>query len=275
MAFEELKARQARAYSDAPFEQLAESAADIHDHLVDALGVKPGERWLDLATGTGPVAVRAARRGAQVTGQDLADGLIGTARRLAAEQGVPVTYEVGDCEALPYPDASFDVISSAHGAVFAPDHRAIAGELARVCRPGGRIGLTAWRPGGAIGGFFQMIAGFAPPPPADAGAPLDWGRPDYVTGLLGDAFELEFTEAESPQLAWSAEALWQLFTTAFGPVKALANSLDESRRAVFRKAVIGFYDGYRVPGGISSPREYLLIIGRRRTLVGAETVTSD
>lgn len=264
MAFEELKARQARAYSDAPFEQLAESAADIHDHLVDALGARPGERWLDLATGTGAVAVRAARRGAQVTGQDLAQGLIGTARRLAAEQGVPVTYEVGDCEALPYPDESFDVISSAHGAVFAPDHRAVAAELKRVCRPGGRIGLTAWRPGGAIAAFFQMIAGFAPPPPAGAGAPLDWGRPDYVTGLLGDTFELEFTESDSPQLAWSADALWQLFTTAFGPVKALAGSLDESRRAEFRKAMITFYEGYRVPGGISSPREYLLITGRRR-----------
>jgi SAM-dependent methyltransferase len=269
VAFEELKARQARAYSDAPFEQLAESGWDIHDRLVDALGGGPGERWLDVATGTGPVAVRAARRGARVTGQDLAEGLIDTARRLAAEQGVPVTYDVGDCEALPYPDASFDVISSAQGAVFAPDHRAVAGELARICRPGGRIGLTAWRPGGAIGGFFRMMAGFAPPPPDGAGAPLDWGRPDYVAGLLGNAFELEFTEGESPQLAWSPEGLWQLFVTAFGPVRALANSLDETRRAEFRQAVINFYDGYRVPGGVSSPREYLLIIGRRHATAGA------
>jgi SAM-dependent methyltransferase len=265
MTFTEFKARQAEAYSDAPFEQLAESAADIHDRLVDALGVNPGEQWLDVATGTGAVAVRAARRGATVTGQDLAGGLIATARRLAAEEGVTVDFQVGDCEALPYPDAAFDVISSAHGAVFAPDHRAVADQLRRVCRPGGRIGLTAWRPGGAIGEFFQVLAQFTPQPPAGAGSPLAWGRPDYVAGLLGDAFELELAECESPQLAWSAQALWRLFVTAFGPVKALANSLDESRRAELRKAVIDFYDGYRVPGGVSSPREYLLIVGRRRS----------
>jgi SAM-dependent methyltransferase len=265
MGFEELKQRQAAAYSSAPFEQLAESAADIHDHLVDALGVTAGETWLDVATGTGAVAIRAARRGATVTGQDLAAGLVETARRLAADDGVEVRFDVNDCEDLPYPDASYDVLSSAHGAVFAPDHRAVAAQLTRVCRPGGRIGLTAWRPGGAIAEFFQLTASFQPsPPPPGAGNPLDWGRPDYVRELIGDAFTLEFIEAQSPQLAWSASALWHLFTTAFGPVKALAASLEPARREEFHKAFLAFYDRYRVPGGVSAPREYLVIIGRRR-----------
>lgn len=265
MAFEELKQRQAAAYSSAPFEQLAESAADIHDHLVDTLGVAAGEAWLDLATGTGAVAIRAARRGAHVTGQDLAAGLVETARRVAAAEGVDVRFDVNDCEDLPYPDGSFDVVSSAHGAVFAPDHAAVAAQLARVCRPGGRIGLTAWRPGGAIAEFFGITASFQQsPPPRGAGNPLDWGRPDYVAGLLAESFTLEFTEAMSPQLAWSSAALWQLLTTAFGPVKALAESLDPARRDEFRKMVTAFYDRYRVPGGVSAPREYLLIIGHRR-----------
>lgn len=147
MAFEALKDRQAAAYSNSKFELLAETAADIHDDLVERLGVRAGERWLDLATGTGAVAVRAARRGAVVTGQDLAEGLIQTAQRLAAQDGVDVTFEVGDCEQLPYPDGSFDVISSAQGAVFAPDHRAVARELERVSAPGGRI---AWQRGARV-----------------------------------------------------------------------------------------------------------------------------
>lgn len=264
MAFTELKERQAAAYSAAPFEQLADSAADIHDHLVDALDATAGETWLDVATGTGAVAIRAARRGAKVTGQDIAGGLVQTARRLAAAEGIEVSYDVNDCEDLPYPDSSFDVVSSAHGAIFAPDHRAVADQITRVCRPGGRIGLTAWRPGGAIAEFFRITASFQPSPPPGAGNPLDWGRPDYVQDLLGDTFSLQFAEAESPQLAWSSAALWQLFTTAFGPVKALAEALEPDRREEFRKAFLAFYDRYRVPGGISSPREYLLIIGRRR-----------
>ncbi len=265
MAFEALKDRQAAAYSNSKFELLAETAADIHDDLVERLGVRAGERWLDLATGTGAVAVRAARRGAVVTGQDLAEGLIQTAQRLAAQDGVDVTFEVGDCEQLPYPDGSFDVISSAQGAVFAPDHRAVARELERVSAPGGRIGLAAWRPGGAIGSFFATMAAFQPSPPEGAGMPLEWGRPEYVQELLGDVFELEFHEGESPQVADSPEAMWDLFMTAFGPIKALAGSLDQERRQALHDAFVGFYEDYRLENGsVSSPREYVVIVGHRR-----------
>ncbi|MGI8557220.1 MAG: class I SAM-dependent methyltransferase [Solirubrobacteraceae bacterium] len=265
MAFEELKARQAAAYSGSKFELLAATVGDIHDELVERLGVHAGERWLDLATGTGAVAIRAARKGASVTGQDAAAGLIDTARRLAAEEGLEIRFDVGDCEHLPYPDASFDVVTSAQGAVFAPDHRAVAGELKRVCAPGGRIALSAWRPGGEIASFFRVMAPFQPPPPEGAGVPLDWGRPEYVRGLLGDAFTLEFFDGESPQEAESPEAMWELFITAFGPIKALAESLDEDRRHELHDAFIEFYGRHCVEGGrVSAPREYVAIVGRRR-----------
>jgi SAM-dependent methyltransferase len=265
MAFEALKERQAKAYSNSKFELLADSAADVHDDLVERLGARPGERWLDLATGTGPVAIRAARAGATVTGQDLAEGLIETARRLAREAGVDVTFEVGDCEQLPYADASFDVISSAQGAIFAPDHDAVARELKRVCAPGGRIGLTAWRPDGSLGDFFKLMSRFQPPPPEGAGIPLDWGRREYVEARLGDTFALEFHDGDSPQLADSPEDMWQLFVTAFGPVKALAESLEPQRRQELHDAFVGFYAGYlRDDGTVSSPREYVVIVGRHR-----------
>src|SRR5437870_13683624 len=129
MAFEELKQRQSVVWGSAPFERVAARAADIHDHLVAELDPKRDERWLDVGTGTGAVASRAARAGAAVTGSDLAPALIETAKRLAAEEGLEITYEVGDAEELPYGNADFGVLSSSFGAIFAPEHKAGAKRL--------------------------------------------------------------------------------------------------------------------------------------------------
>src|SRR5712691_5068062 len=118
MAFEQLKQRQSVVWGSAPFENVADEVSDVHDQLVAELDPQPGERWLDVATGTGAVAVRAARAGAEVTGSDLAPALIETAKRLAAEEGLSIDYEVADAEQLPYEDASFDVVSSSFGAIF-------------------------------------------------------------------------------------------------------------------------------------------------------------
>src|SRR5215208_2093096 len=181
----------ASMWGSAPWERVAVTMATIHDRLITSLGPGAGERWLDVATGTGAVAFRAARAGARVTGLDLAPPLIETARRLAGQEGLAIDFDVGDAIALPYPDASFDVVSSAHGVVFAPDHAAVGRELARVCRPGGRLGMTAWRTGEAGDAFHKLIARFAPPrepgPP-----PGSWGEQAHARALLGDSFELEF-----------------------------------------------------------------------------------
>ena len=138
------KERHARVWGSAPFERAAATIADMHDALVASLEPKPGVRWLDLACGAGDVAFRAAEAGAVVTGSDLAPVLIETAKRRAAEAGLKLTLEVADCEALPYESESFDIVSSSIGVIFAPDHAAVASELARVTRPGGRLGLTSW-----------------------------------------------------------------------------------------------------------------------------------
>jgi SAM-dependent methyltransferase len=264
MAFEELKQRQSAAWGSAPFERIAEQASNIHDHLVAELAPQPGERWLDVGTGTGAVATRAARAGAKVTGSDLARPLIETAKRLAAEEGLSIDYEVADAERLPYADRSFDVVSSSFGAIFAPDQPAVAGELARVCRPGGRLGLTAWEPTGGIADFMRTIAPFQPSPPDDAGNPLDWGREDHARALLEDDFELRFAHGNDPQLGDSAEQLWELFVTSFGPLKTLHASLDETRREELRDAYCDFYAAHTTNGRIEAPREYLVILGTRR-----------
>ena len=264
MAFEDLKRRQSVVWGSGPFEQIEHVIADMHDLLVERLAPRTGERWLDVGCGTGAVAMRAARGGAEVTGLDLAPALIETARRRSEEEGLAVEYHVGDCEALLFGDASFDAVSSSVGVMFAPDHEASARELARVTRPGGRIGLTAWRPDAGVGDMFRLMAPFAPPPAPGAGSPFDWGREEHVKRLLGDAFELRFEEADSPQTGESGEEIWELFSTSYGPTKTLADSLEPERREELHRAWVDFCERYRTNGGIHQPRPYLLVLGTRR-----------
>jgi SAM-dependent methyltransferase len=263
-AFDALKQRQSAAWGAAPFERVAEQAGAIHDHLVRELEPQPGERWLDVGTGTGAIAVRAARAGAEVTANDLAPALVETAKRLAAEEGLSIRFEVGDAERLEFPDASFDVVSSSFAAMFAPDHGAVARELARVARPGGRIGLTTWDPKGGIGDFFQILAGFQPPLPEGAGNPLDWGREEHVDALLGEAFDLRYVHGNDPQRGSSPEEIWRLFVTSFGPLKVLYGSLDEERREELHGAFVDFYAAHERDGRVEAPREYVIVLGTRR-----------
>jgi len=264
MAFEELKQRQSVVWGSAPFERVSEQIADVHDKLVAELAPRAGERWLDVGTGTGGVAVRAARAGASVTGSDLAPALIETAKRLAAEEGLQITYDVGDAEQLPYEDDSFDIVSSSFGAIFAPDHAAVARELARVTRAGGRIGLTAWDPEGGIGDFFRLMGRFQPPPPEGAGNPLDWGREGHARDLLEADFELRFVRDSTLQTGKSGEEVWQIFVTSFGPVKTLYESLDDEKREELHQAYVEFYEAQASDGQIAAGREYLIILGTRR-----------
>jgi SAM-dependent methyltransferase len=208
--------------------------------------------------------VRAARAGATVVGVDLAPTLLATARRLAAAEGLRIRCAVGDCERLAHPAASFDVVSSSFGTVFAPDHGAVADELTRVCRPGGRLSLACWRPGGAAR-MAEVVMSFQPGAPAPgAGNPFDWGREEYVRHRLAGAFDLTFVDGESPHIAPSAEAVWDLYATSAGPVKTLANTLPPDRREALRRAFVSLVDAHRGHGGIRFPREYLLVLGRRR-----------
>lgn len=264
MAFEQLKERQSVVWGSAPFENVADDIADVHDRLVEELAPQAGEEWLDVATGTGGVAVRAARAGAKVTASDLAPALIETAKRLASDDGLEVDYHVADAEELPYGNASFDVVSSSFGAVFAPDHKAVARELARVTRPGGRLGLSAWDPEGVLREYFQMVAEFQPPLPEGAGNPLEWGREEYARDLLGNEFDLRFARGSAPQIAESGEEIWQLFRTSFGPMKTLYESLPEPRNEELHRAYVDHFETYRTGDGIEAPRQYVLILGTRR-----------
>ena len=263
MAFEELKARQAMVWGSAPFENCVQGLADIHEHLVRELQPQPGERWLDIGTGTGAVALRAARAGAETTGADIAPALIETAKRLASEEGLEVAFDVGDAEELPYGNADFDVVSSSFGLIFAPDHEAAARELARVTKPGGRIGLTAWDPTGAMGDLFKLLGKYQPPPPEGAGNPVDWGREEHVRELLDSTFELSFIRGVN-HWTESPETSWDMMVNNFGPMKTMYSMLDDGRREELRNDYLGYVGQFEHDGGTDAPGEYLIILGGRK-----------
>jgi SAM-dependent methyltransferase len=267
MAFEALKEKQSAAWSSAPYENVSEQHLGVVEDLLDRLDVRPGERLLDVATGTGEIARPAARRGLRVTAVDFAKALLDTARMATEAEGLHVDYQYADAEALPFPDASFDVVTSTFGVMFAPDQVAAAGELARVVARGGRIGLTVWTAEGGVARMFAVLKPYLAAPPPGAGSPFGWGTRERIEELLGGAFELQIDEDMVPQTGPDGEAMWQLMAGSYGPTKALANSLDDVRRQHLRQEFAAFFDGYPAPtgAGIALPRQYLRVIGRRRS----------
>jgi SAM-dependent methyltransferase len=260
MAYEELKQRQSVMWGTGPYQRITETISDIHELVVERLDPRPAERWLDLACGTGAVAERAAARGAAVTGVDLAPVLIKTAAERATQRGLDIDYRVGDCERLDLPDASFDIVSSTCGIMFAPDHEATARELGRVTRPGGRLGLATWTPTGGLARMFKMMAPFMPAPPPSS--PFDWGDGDRVRELLGEDFELDVTEHVS-----TLRVRRGVLGALLDQLRAHAHARRVARRPARGSSprLVDFFESnYRVNGEIVHTREYLLVIGERR-----------
>jgi SAM-dependent methyltransferase len=266
LAFEELKQRHAVVWGSGPYQGVTETITDLHKAVIERLDPQPGQRLLDLACGTGAVAERAAPTGcAGVVGVDIAPALIEQAKQRAVERGLDIDYRVGDAEALELDDATFDLVTSTCGVMFAPDHQAVARELARVTKQGGGIALACWTPDSGLAQVFEVMRPFQPaPPPAGVGNPFDWGREDYVTGLLGADFDLEFVHGDSLLESDSGESIWQLFSTEYGPTKVLADSLDEERREELHRAFVDLHEASRTNGGIAFSRTYVITFGTRK-----------
>jgi ubiquinone/menaquinone biosynthesis C-methylase UbiE len=262
MTYEELKERQSVMWGNGPYQRISETLEDVHARVISSLAPASGDRWLDVACGTGAIAEDAAAAGADVTGLDLSPVLIETAKERAAEQGLDIEYVVGDAEALPFEDGSFGKVSSAVGIMFAPDHEAVARELARVSAQGGRIALANWTPQGGIGRLFKVMAPYqAAPPPS---SPFDWGTENRVRELLGDAFELEIEMHLNTFRTETAEDMWELFSTSYGPTKTLVESLGDRSEDLHRDWIEFYETNYEKDGEIAQPAEYLLISGVRR-----------
>jgi SAM-dependent methyltransferase len=244
------------------YDRISCQIRDAIEHAVDRLDPQAGERILDVATGTGWGARRLARRGAEVTGIDLSEGMIEGARELAGD--LDIDFRVGDAEALDLPDASFDGVLSTFGVMFAGDPGQAAAELARVCKPGGRLALTTWATNGAVRKKFELIKSFAPPSAENNPSPFAWGDTSRLIELLGEDFDLGFEEGIAYYREPDAAATWDAFSEGFGPVRMLLAKADDETATRMREAWIEHHAQYRTGAGILVPREYVVTVGRRR-----------
>jgi SAM-dependent methyltransferase len=204
--------------------------------LVEAVGLGPGVRVLDVAAGSGNVAIPAALAGADVVASDLTPALLESGRRDAEARGAYLSWQEADAEAMPFPDASFDAVVSCVGVMFAPHHQAAADELVRVTRTGGTIGLVSWTPQGFIGQMFATMKPYVAPPPPGASPPPLWGDEDHVRSLLGDrvtGFTAERRTLDVDRFGAPAEFL-EFFKSYYGPTIAAYKGLGEDAERAAR-----------------------------------------
>lgn len=233
--------------------------------LVEACGIEPNDRVLDIAAGTGNAAIPAALTGAKVTASDLCPQLVDEGAHLAAERGVDITWKEANAEALPFGDAEFDVVMSCIGVMFAPHHEQAARELVRVTRSGGRIGLISWTPEGFIGQLFATMKPFVPAPPPGVSPPPLWGNVDHVRTLLGDGIEDFETERRSltVDIFPDGAAFRDFFKANYGPTISAYRAVgdDAERTAALDEAIASVADRYVEDGTMSW--EYLVVTARK------------
>jgi SAM-dependent methyltransferase len=244
----------------AGYDRVSETIADALDHVVGRVAPQPGEKCLDVATGTGWAARRLKARGASVTGVDIGAGVIEAAKKLAPD----IDFRVGDAEELAFPVCSFDVVTSTFGVMFVARPEDAARELARVCRKGGGLGICTWLPGDTIEGLFKVMRPYMPPPPATPPpSPFEWGKPERVRELLGGAFDLKFEKGVTTLRMPSGQAVWDLFVDGYGPTRTVAAGCDLKRRQELERDFVAYHDKFSNDLGVAMPREYLVTIGVR------------
>ena len=236
------------------WERLERGNVGSQTTLLELVDPQPGESLLDVGTGSGGLALLAARtRKARVTGIDIAEDGIERARDRAAEEGLDVRFDVGDAQSLPYADNDFDVVVSTFGVIFAPDHVRAARELARVCRPGGRIGLTLMPMKSRSGDITSILREFG----GDAGGDHPAAFADRLDVLLGDSFDFEWRLREVP--AEPGPATWEEALEQSGQLRSVASALPPERLAGLRARVEAFISDWA-----DRPASYVVVVGRRR-----------
>jgi SAM-dependent methyltransferase len=261
----------ARSVWNAPggrYDEISRSIADALEHAVERLQPAAGERVLDLATGTGWASRIAAQRfpGTSVTGVDIADQMLEHARASAAKHDLAIEYRHGDAEGLAFGDGELDAVVSTFGVMFVSRPEAAASELARVVKRGGRVVLATWKDDSNVANMFGVMKRFMPAPPQPAPpSPFAWGKVERLRELFGASFDLAFEEGTNTFRYESGAQAWDLWVNHYGPVKALAASLDDARREEFKHAMIAWHETFTSSLGYEQPRTYVITRAIRKS----------
>jgi ubiquinone/menaquinone biosynthesis C-methylase UbiE len=262
----EEKQRARAVWSSGDYPYVASLVAAVGELAADRAELSGGEDVLDIACGSGNATIPAARTGARLTGLDLTPDLLEAGKRDAADAGVEIEWVEGDAEQLPFDEASFDVVLSVFGIMFAPDHSKAAVEAARVLRPGGRMVLCNWTPEGAVGNFFKTVGGHMPPPPEGFQPPPLWGTEDHVRSLFeGTGVEPEFDRSEVEWHFDSADDALGMFSSKFGPVIAAKKTLEpEGKWEALESDLRSFFEEKAGKDGtVNYAGEYLVVTGTK------------
>ncbi len=261
-----IKERQQKAWSAGDYGKVGAMLVIMAEMLCEAVDLRPGQRVLDVACGNGNAALAAARRFGEVVGVDYVPSLLEEGRERARAEGWQVDFREGDAEDLPFPDASFDVVLSTLGVMFAPNQEKAASELLRVLRPGGKIGMANWTPDGFLGEFFRTI-GKHVPPPAGLKPPFLWGTEERLNELFGES--LSSLRAELRSFVWrfpSAEYYVEYMRGYYGPLSKAFEALDEEGQHSLQRDLIELVQRYNRSGDETAvwPADYLEVVATKR-----------
>ena len=261
-SFSQIKAGQQATWASGDFAVIGTTLQIVGEELCEALDVRSGQRFLDVAAGNGNAALAAARRWCEVTASDYVPALLEQARMRAAAERLAMRIEVGDAEALPFADGAFDVVASTFGAMFTPQHEKPAAEMLRVCRAGGKIGLANWTPDGFIGALFKTIGRYVPPP-AGMKSPALWGTQGHLAELFGQKAVVARAEAKNFMFRYRSDEHWiEVFRMYYGPVLKVFEKLDPPAQQALHtdiKALIARFNLAR-DGTMVVPSEYLQVV---------------
>ena len=260
-----VKARQQSAWASGDYAIIGTTLQIVGEQLCEALDLHAGSKVLDVAAGNGNISLAAARRWCDVTASDYVPALLDRARERAAAEGLAMEFREADAEALPFADASFDAVVSTFGVMFTPDQDRAAGELIRVCKRGGKIGLANWTPEGFIGQVFKAI-GRQMPPPAGAKSPALWGTRERLTELFEPAGSITATPRQFVMRYRSPGHWLQVFRTYYGPLHKTFAALTPAAQTVLERdllTLIGQFNRAK-DGSMAVPSEYLEVVVTRR-----------